>query len=93
MNRFEVIFIFLFSSNIWITCNGQNYVERQSTGDTIFATGLDCTLHKAISMGGGKCFCGSSTTYYTDQNGVTGCFRGRGEAELGKVLLYTNNRG
>jgi len=84
MSSFEVIFIVLFSSSAFLFVCGQNYIERDSTGDTINAAGLDCTLHKAISLGNGKCFCGSSTSYFTDRNGTTQCFRGRGVEELGK---------
>jgi len=71
-------------SSLFFTVSGQQ-IDRKSVGDQLFASGLNCSLHSASTVGDGVCVCEGSGTYFTDRNNVSRCFKGRGEQELGKA--------
>lgn len=79
---FLVISLFLLS-----VVSGEHFIERQANGDLLYGPDLDCTAHGANQVTNGKCVCPGSGTYFTDRNGKSNCFKGRGEAELGKSLV------
>ena len=81
--RSVVVFILCFT----FAC-GNMFIERSPNGDKLVAEGLDCSLHGSIEIANNTCFCAGSGTYYTDKDGVTSCFQGRGADQLSKKNVY-----
>jgi len=82
----HLFFIIISSSSLFSTVHGQHSIERQATGDLLHGADLNCTLRGASQVSHGKCVCAGSGSYYTDRNGRSNCFKGRGEEELGKIV-------
>lgn len=63
---------------------GQYFLNRRISGDQLEGPDqLDCAIHNAVRFNSNQCNCGPRSTYYTDKNNVTQCFKGPGAAELG----------
>ena len=59
-------------------------IERQESGDYLYSFDINCAKYNARETSSGTCFCGLTGSFYTDKDGNTKCFPGRGAKELGE---------
>lgn len=82
----------LFTFSIFHLTSGQYFLNRKENGDQLEGPDqLDCTLHNAKRFSSNQCNCGPRSTYYTDKNNVTQCFKGPGAAELDCDVYVKDN--